>query len=80
MHTVFMPDRMIAILEEMAAQIDEEMVRQCDRWGAMSYSKWQKNITNLKTIIQKRWEYSKGDLKETFNLSNEYMAELFPES
>jgi hypothetical protein len=44
----------------------------------MTYSKWEKNIANLKTIIQKRWNYSKGDLQETFNLSDAYMAELFP--
>jgi len=80
MNTVFKPERMIEILEQMVDEIDEEMVRQCDRWGAMSYTKWEKNITNLKTIIQKRWDYSKGDLKETFKLSDAYMAELFPEN
>lgn len=80
MNTVFKPERMIEILEQMVDEIDEEMVRQCDRWGAISYTKWQKNIENLKTMIQKRWDYSKGDLKQTFNLSNAYMAELFPES
>ena len=79
MNTVFRPERMIEILEQMVDEIDEEMKRQCDRWGAMTYTRWQKNIENLKTIIQKRWNYSKGDLKETFKLSDAYMAELFPE-
>ena len=79
LHTVFDPDRMIAILDEMVDEIDEEMVRQCDRWGAMSYSRWQSNITKLHTIIRERWDYSKGDLQETFGLSNAYMNELFPE-
>lgn len=78
LNTVFKPERMIEILEQMVDEIDEEMVRQCERWGAMTYSKWEKNIQNLKTIIEKRWNYSKGDLQETFGLSNEYMAQLFP--
>lgn len=79
MNTVFKPERMLEILEQMVDEIDEEMVLQCERWGAMTYTKWQKNINTLKTIIQKRWDYSKGDLKETFGLSNEYMAQLFPD-
>ena len=40
-------------IEQMVDEIDAEMMRQCDRWGAMTYSKWEKNIANLKTIIQK---------------------------
>ena len=79
MKTIFDPDRMIAILDEMVDEIDEEMVRHCARWGAISYSGWQKNITRLHTIIRERWDYSKGDLQETFGLSNAYMKELFPE-
>lgn len=79
MHTVFTVDRMLTILDEMVDEIDEEMVRHCARWKAMSYSTWQKSITKLETIIKERWNYSKGDLKETFKLSDAYMAELFPE-
>ncbi|MGM9646690.1 MAG: lamin tail domain-containing protein [Eubacteriales bacterium] len=80
MHTVFDPDRMIAILDDMVAEIDSEMVRHCKRWSSvLSYTSWQKNITRLHSIIRERWDYSKGDLQETFGLSNEYMAELFPE-
>ena len=79
MHTVFDPDRMIAILDDMVAEVDSEMARHCKRWSLLSYSSWQKNIDKLRTIVRARWDYSKGDLQETFNLSNEYMAELFPE-
>ena len=78
MHTVFDPDRMIAILDDMVAEIDSEMVRHCKRWTALSYNSWKKNIDRLHSIIRERWDYSKGDLQETFGLSDEYMAELFP--
>ena len=78
MHTVFDPDRMISILDDMVAEIDSEMARHCKRWTALSYTNWKKNIDKLRTIVRARWDYSKGDLQETFNLSNEYMAELFP--
>ena len=79
MHTVFNTDRMLAILDEMVAEIRDEMPRQCERWGAMSYSRWESNIERLHTIIRERWDYSKGDLQETFGLSDAYMKELFPE-
>ncbi len=79
MHTVFDPDRMIAILDDMVAEIDSEMQRHCKRWTALSYNSWKKNIDRLHSIVRERWDYSKGDLKETFGLSNEYMKELFPE-
>ena len=79
MHTVFTVERMQTILAEMVDEIDEEMVRHCARWKAMSYNTWKKSITKLETIIDERWDYSKGDLKETFKLSDAYMKELFPE-
>ncbi len=79
MHTVFAPERLLAILDDMVAEVDSEMVRHCSRWTSLSYAAWQRNIERLRTILVKRWEYSKGDLQETFNLSDEYMAELFPE-
>ncbi len=79
MNTVFDPDRMISILEDMIDEIDEEMVRHCKRWSGLTYSRWKSNVSSLKTKIRNRWNYSKGDLKETFKLTNEYMAELFPE-
>lgn len=80
MHTVFTVDRMHLILDEMVDEIDEEMVRHCARWKAMSYNTWKKSITKLENIITERWTYSKGDLKETFKLSDAYMKELFPEA
>lgn len=79
MHTVFAPERLLAILDDMVAEVDSEMVRHCSRWTAISYAAWGRNVTKLRTILQKRWDYSVGDLQETFNLSDEYMAELFPE-
>jgi len=80
MNTTFHPDRLVAILDEMAAQIDEEMVRQCSRWGAISYKNWQKNINNLRTMLRNRWTLAKEDLQQTFDLTNAEMAQLFPEN
>ena len=79
MNTTFRPERMLRILEDMVDQVDSEMVRQCQRWGFTSYSKWEQSIEKLRTIIKERWDYSKGDLQDTFNLSDAYMKELFPE-
>ncbi len=78
MHTVFDPDRMIAILDDMVKEIDSEMTRHCARWSGLTYKNWNRNIERLRSIIRERWDYSKGDLQETFGLSNAYMAELFP--
>lgn len=80
MNTTFHPDRLVAILDEMAAQIDEEMVLQCSRWGAISYKNWQKNIKNLRTMLRTRWTLAKEDLQQTFDLTDAEMARLFPEN
>ena len=79
MHSTFSVDRLISILDEMVAEIRTEMPRQCDRWGALTVTKWDKNITKLKTMIAERWDKSVLDLKNTFKLSNDTMKELFPE-
>jgi len=79
MHTVFAVDRMLEILDQMLEEIRDEMVYHCERWNVVSYSRWEKNITALKKRIAERWDYSKGDLKETFKLSDAYMKQLFPD-
>ena len=79
MHTVFAKERLATILTEMSAQIDEEMVRQCQRWGAVSYTKWKQNVNQLYTILNARWDLTVEDLKESCQLTDAQMAELFPE-
>ena len=79
MHTVFSVERLVSVLDEMVAEIRTEMPRQCDRWGALTVTKWDKNIAKLKTMIAERWDKSVTDLKTSFKLSNDMMKELFPE-
>lgn len=77
MQTVFAPERLLAIWDAMVDQVDEEMMNQCSRWNAISYSKWKSNVTYMRKMLQNRWNYCKEDLQETFGLSDEYMAQLF---
>ena len=79
MHSTLSVERLIAVLEETAAEIAPEMPRQCARWGALTMPKWEKNINKLKTILEERWEKSVIDLQKTFRLSDAQMKELFPE-
>ena len=79
MHTMFSVQHLHAVLDDMVAEIAPEMPRQCARWGALTMTKWESNINKVKDIIAYRWDKSVLDLKNTFNLSNEMMAELFPE-
>ena len=79
MHSTLSKERLKKVLDEMVDQIDDEMVRQCERWGVLSYSKWKSNVANLYKILNARWDLTVDDLQESCKLTDAQMAELFPE-
>jgi hypothetical protein len=46
---------------------------------AVSYTKWKQNVNQLYTILNARWDLTVEDLKESCQLTDAQMAELFPE-
>lgn len=79
LNNTFTPERMNGILDRMADEIRTEIPKNYDRWGELRPTSWEKNINRLKELLAERVELSKKHLKATFKLSDERMAELFPE-
>jgi hypothetical protein len=77
-HT-FDPDRLCALVDEMAAEIRTEMPRHVERFGKpASTQSWENKVDQLKQMLREKSELTKKHLKSTFNLSDAKMAELFP--
>lgn len=80
LNTTFQPDSMQKKLDSMAARIDREMPRHCERWGQpASYEKWRGELDSLRHVIADRRDTCKQQLIRYFRLSDEETAALFPQ-
>ena len=79
LNTTFSPERTLKILDEMASEIKTEMPRQMQRWEEPELSVWEKEIDFLQEALTERVTESKEDLQHAFGLTDERMAQLFPE-
>ena len=79
MNTVFLTDRMLSILDDMTEQIRSEIPGQVARWGGpISVTAWEQNVAILRRITSEKRDRMKIILRDTFNLSDDRMRELFP--
>lgn len=79
LNTVFMPENMKSVLDEMAAKIDNEMADHCERWGKpATYKDYKTELDNLYRIIEGRRDHVKKQLIEFMDLSDSQVAKLFP--
>lgn len=79
LNTVFMPENMKSVLDEMAAKIDGEMESHCERWGKPeTYKDYKTELDNLYRIIEGRRDHVKKQLIEFMDLSEAQVANLFP--
>ena len=87
--TVFTTENMIALLDEMTAQIQPEMAMHFERWAAEmypqlsfdqpknpagAYAYWQERIERAKNVMKKRPTRFYDMMQETFGLTDEEMA------
>ncbi|MDO4564559.1 MAG: lamin tail domain-containing protein [Clostridia bacterium] len=73
--TYFNAERMTALLDEMAAVMEPEMQRHIARWGRpKSFSYWQEEIAELRSIVERRPEYALNALKNYFGVSDELIS------
>ncbi|MBN2878715.1 MAG: lamin tail domain-containing protein [Clostridia bacterium] len=78
MNEVFTQERLESLIDELAAQIENEMVYHIGRYySPISYEKWQQNIEALKQTIATRRDISLEQLQEVFELDDGTMEELF---
>ncbi|OQA73407.1 MAG: CotH protein [Firmicutes bacterium ADurb.Bin248] len=72
----FDPDRLIAVLDELAAEMEPEMARHIARWGTpSSLSRWKSEVESIRNFLRKRPDYALKNLKTTFGLSDATLRE-----
>jgi len=77
LNTTFEPDRCIAILDQMADAIKDEVPRNADKWPEPQPEIWEKNIEYLRDFFKVKPDMAKKQLRDNFGLSekelNEYL-------
>lgn len=75
-----LPQRSLDLFDEMYEELKPEMQRHIARWHTpSSYSAWESNMRNLRSILEQRPKAFLSELKGCFSVSDERMHELFPE-
>ena len=68
-HT-FAPEKILPILDEMVAEIEPEMQKQIQRWGAPgSMQSWKNNVATFRSLLQRRPEAFKRVLLSYFDVT-----------
>ncbi len=75
----YYPEYSLKLYDEMVEQMRGEMKRHLERWGFMSYSKWEKAIENQREIIKERPKNLVKQIQNVFSVPTEQMKELFPD-
>ena len=69
--TEFREDRLLALLDEMAAALRPEMAEHTARWKMPdSVSAWEKNVGIMRQCISQRYAAVAGQIKRQFSLSD----------
>lgn len=75
-YTYFNPERLIAIVDELADAMRPEMERHIARWGRpKSMADWEGALDLLRNIIRNRPQYALDGMQSYFGISDEQMAE-----
>jgi len=74
MNTIFLPDTVLAKIEQMKWLFEPEMERHIGKWGSFvigtltSMSDWENNIEVLREFARKRAPYVRQHIRDKFNL------------
>ncbi len=77
LHGAFSDENALRIIDEMAAEIDSEMMRDAPRWGVLSYTGWKGNINRLKTLMADYHYYVVNNLRVFMRLTDEEIRTYF---
>lgn len=70
MKTTLATDRLTAVLDKLASEIESEIPRQYARFNAPSPATWKRQIAYIRGFIERRHEVMTAQLKGTFALSD----------
>lgn len=74
LNTTFMPDRLIALINEMAGNIADEIPLHRERWNTLP--DWEDNVELMRQFAEKRPEYARKHIMEMFSISHKITATL----
>lgn len=74
---IFAPDKMIARIDELAANIKTEMEYDTAKWGVIRFVTWETRVEGLRDSAKNAPEYFLYYAQQYFNLSDAEMAEIF---
>ena len=69
-NTTFDSERMLNILDEMIAVIEDEMPRHYERWGVPSDAEWQLNLKQIRSFCEQKPDLAIQQLQDNFDLSD----------
>lgn len=69
LNNTFEPERCVAILDQLADSIRDEVPRNAAKWGGPKPARWEGNIDFIREFLQKKPEVAKEHLMSSFNLS-----------
>ena len=74
---IFAPDKMIARIDELAANIKTEMEYDTAKWGIIRFVTWETRVEGLRDSARNAPEYFLYYAQQYFNLSDAEMVEIF---
>ena len=74
---IFDTDRMTARINELEANISDEMVYDTKRWGEIRYTTWQTRVERLRESARQVPEYFLYYAQQYFSLSDAEMNQIF---
>lgn len=79
-YTVFDPDRVNGIIDQLVSEMESEMPRHIAKWGSRnapaSVKEWHQNIDDIKNWFAQRQKYAVDSLKKYFRLSESDVNEI----
>ncbi|GAB4324815.1 MAG: hypothetical protein Kow00127_17510 [Bacteroidales bacterium] len=70
-NSVFRPEKMIAYLDSIEAEMEPEMAQHVQRWGG-SLAQWKNNVQKIRNFILARHSYLPQGFSSCWNLSGPY--------
>ena len=71
LQTTLDSDRLLTILDSLAAEIEREIPRQAERFGAPSATRWTQQVNYIRSFLKKRESVMVAQIKSTFSLTDE---------
>lgn len=78
LNTTFNSDRMVAILDDLIAEIRPEMEAHIARWGLpSSLSAWESSVSTLRSILSRKTALTTQQLIDTCTSQSGYLPRYF---